>query len=695
MIFQYVRAIIYIDFFILDFHGMDVWGELMKVSIKQIADAANVSIATVSNALNKTRYVSPALSERIFSIATEMGYFEQNETVYSSGLRVGKQSEIAFIAPNLMSTHFSNMVNELSLACINSGYVLSVYTTNNDPKIERLIISEALANRRIAGICLCPSHLDSMHYKKLLTADKPCICFDREIEEAEIDCVLSDHGQGIRNAMQHLLNNGHERIALLIEDRTLSSTREQREGYVSALSMHGVTIDPDLILNVPLTDGYESREAIKRFIRRHNPSAIIAAGNTLTLRCLKSIEEMGLNCPQNISVIGYGDNEWCSLITPALTALTQNTREIARVGIGLLLNKIKTPQVKAVPQKIRVPMDFTVRESTISIACGPFGERVASPEEIALSSTELDLLREGDYSVAIAFHYTGTAWTRLHERAIKDSLSSWGVRVIAVTDAGFNAQLQNTQLDSLIMQSPDALIAIPVDEHINGAKFKEVSKKTKLVLINNVPNGLAKDDYACWISVNEKENGQAAARVLIDYMHDARKPAKVGMLVHGTPFFCTKQRDYFAERSFLEDKLNTTLVAKRSFYTIENAYDACRQLIQEYPEINCLYITWDQPALQAIKALRDMGRTDVHITTTDLDYDIASYIENGDMVVGLSSQRPYEQGSAVAVATARALLNIPTSNTCIGVPPYTVRSNNLEKAWKDILKTEWKSHRDE
>ena len=109
-------------------------------------------------------------------------------------------------------------------------------------------------------------------------------------------------------------------------------------------------------------------------------------------------------------------------------------------------------------------------------------------------------------------------------------------------------------------------------------------------------------------------------------------------------------------------------------------------MIQDHPEIQGLYITWERPALQAIRALKELGREDIAITTTDLDYEIASYMARGEMVVGLSSQRPYDQGVAVATAMARALIG-RCDHRCIGVAPYMVKASNLEKAWREILKT--------
>ena len=95
----------------------------------------------------------------------------------------------------------------------------------------------------------------------------------------------------------------------------------------------------------------------------------------------------------------------------------------------------------------------------MNIARGPFGEKIVYPEDNYLTEEEAAALRKGNYTVAISFHYTGNEWTRLHEKAIKDTLSSMGVRVLTVADSNFDPDLQNTQLEGIMMQKPDAVIA--------------------------------------------------------------------------------------------------------------------------------------------------------------------------------------------------------------------------------------------
>ena len=106
-------------------------------------------------------------------------------------------------------------------------------------------------------------------------------------------------------------------------------------------------------------------------------------------------------------------------------------------------------------------------------------------------------------------------------------------------------------------------------------------------------------------------------------------------------------------------------------------------MINEHPDIQALYVSWDRPALLAIKALKALNRTDIAVFTTDLDFEIAEEMNQG-FVKGLSTQRPYDQGKAAALAVAKSLVsdNVPKY---IGVQPYVVHEKQLKRAWKDIF----------
>ncbi|MFS0614410.1 LacI family DNA-binding transcriptional regulator [Lederbergia ruris] len=656
----------------------------MSVTIKNVAEMAGVSTATVSHVINKTRYVNPDLAKKVEQAIWDSGYITKLKNKKISHYKSGKASEIAFVLPNTKNDLYSHLVLHISNLLNDEGFILSTYLSDGNYLKEKHILNELISNRRIAGIILVPASRDERDYEKLIKSETPFICLDKSFTNKGVTAVFSDHADAIYKSTKHLIKSGHENISLLIENENQHSYDDFLKGYVKALKEYDIPFREQYVISIN-TNHSTYHEEVKNLLECKTSTAYIAGSNTLTLKILECADDLGITYPSEISIIGFGDNEWCERLSPSLSTLKHNTIELSKLAIQMILNKINHLPSE-IKESTRVPVDLTIRESTQNISRGPFGEMAVYPEQNMLTEEEIEELHNGDYKVAISFHYSGDKWTKLHEQAIKDTLNRYGIRLLSTTDAHFDPILQVTQLESLIMQKPDAIIALPTDEVRTAKKFKEISQKTKLILLNNMPDGFEPDDYACWISVNERENGQNAAKILVDHFKE-EKEVKIGMLTHGTPFFATKQRDFFAEQ-ILKENENMEIVARRDFQKVENTYDVCIDMIKKNPDIKGLYITWERPALQAIKALEDMNREDIVISTTDLDYDIASYLTKGKMVIGLSSQRPFEQGTAVAIATAKALLG-KNEHKSIGVPPYTVLRRNLPKAWRDIIKTEF------
>lgn len=161
------------------------------------------------------------------------------------------------------------------------------------------------------------------------------------------------------------------------------------------------------------------------------------------------------------------------------------------------------------------------------------------------------------------------------------------------------------------------------------------------------------------------------------------KHVEAGFIIHGAVFYGTRARDEAAEKIISEQYKNIDIKAIRGFGEIENAYQVCKDMITENPQIKVLYVSWDRPALLVIKALKEMHREDIAIFTTDLDYKIAQYMESG-IVKGLSTQRPYEQGRTAAHVVAKSLLSNDVPKY-VGVQPYVVDAKQLGRAWKDIF----------
>ncbi|MHB8277257.1 MAG: LacI family DNA-binding transcriptional regulator [Candidatus Humimicrobiaceae bacterium] len=652
----------------------------MRTTIKDVAKEAKVSIATVSHVINKTRYVSSELINRVEEAINKIEY---KPNVSARDLLKSKTATISVIVPDVTSRFFAEIAKTIEENLKQKGYALLIQSCNNDKERELEYLNRITSEKKVDGIIIAPLTQNMADLKQLVDSEVPYVLVDRTIEGLEANAVLSDNVDGTYRATFHLIKNGHECIGLFLWTAGITTSDERLQGYKKALVEHGLEFNQDLVLSTDENDD-ELNGIFKRYINmKYKPTAIICTNNKLTISLLKFLSEYGLECPKDISIIGYDDYEWGARFYPALTSVAQYPDRIGKTALDVLFEIISG--VKEKPSIKRIPVVLNVRESTQIIGRGPFGEKSEYPDVLALSESEIEKVRNKNYSAAISFHYSGKAWMRLIELGIKDVFNKLGFKLLAVTDAHFDANLQCKQIDGLLLQEPDIIISIPSDEKVTAPSYQRVVKsKTKLVLINNVPNGLKHGDYVTCVSVNERENGYNAGKMLGLCFKNFEK-AKIGLIIHGAPFFATKQRDFAAEQVLLEEFNNIIIVAKERFYTEDRAYYICKDMIKANPEIKGLYVSWDGPAINVMRALLDIGREDISIVTCDLDIEVAISMAKGQIIKGISSQRPYEQGVAMAYAAANAMLgkSVPPF---IGVQPYSVTRSNLSKAWEDIIK---------
>lgn len=656
----------------------------MSVTIKDVANRAGVSLATVSHTINKTRYVSPELTELVNKAIEETGYNVKLSGKKNS-LVLGRNSVIAFVVPNVTSTVYSKLSSVLSRIMFETGYLLAVYVTNDDLSTERSILSGLMTNKRIAGIILAPISDKESDYDKLLRSQLPVVCLARAIEGDRCACFTSENTDGMYTAVRHLLRSGHRSIAIILDAGMQTAMKERLEGYRRAFEDVNAAYNQKLVMKFDVSQSEQAfASAFHRMYDIHRPTAVIAAGNALTLMLMRAVNNIGIDCPRELSVIGFGDEQWCSLINPPLTVLEQDTEKLASLAAEELFRQIGGEVAEH--GRVDVPIRLNIRRSTMMIGKGPFGEQAHSPSEIVLTPEEKQKLRNGKFKVGISFHYSGNAWTHLHETAIRNTLENFGISVVSVSDARFDPELQLTQLEALAMQKPDLIIAIPVDDKVTSDKFRRLSRHTKLVFMSNVPEGLKKTEYCTCVSVNESENGANIGDLMGEYFA-GRNNIKAGFIMHGTPFYGTHLRDMSARQEIIDRYRNIDICAYGRFEAFEDAYEECRKMIEAHPDIEAMYVTWDRPALEVIRALKDIGREDVSVFTTDLDLEIGKYLGAGRIVKGISSQRPYEQGVAVAMAAAKALVG----GECfkyVAIEPYTVKREGLLRAWKDVMHEE-------
>lgn len=651
----------------------------MGATIKEVAAAAGVSIATVSHVINKTRYVRPELIERVRQAIEDTGYQikGKNAGISSSG---AKRGVIAAVIPTISGSFFARLITRLTELSASMGYSLSFHLTFDDITAERQILEILAADPRTVGILIAPADRNSQYLNRITSRGIPMVCIERTVSDHSLSCVVADNKSILYKGTQTLLNSGHKRIGLLLSDREISTVSEQLTGFLDAMYDAGVSCDDSNIVKMNLYDKKSCKQELISHYENFHPTAYIACGNRLTLILLSTLQQLAVDIPSQISVIGFSDDDWCHLIGTPLTAFSHDHDRIAEEALKLLIRQINgNPDL----EEIHVPSLLEIRRSVRMIGKGPYGETTLSPDNLELTPAEIRELQGKNYRVGISFHYGNTQWAAMHEKGLRYILSRCGISIVSVTDANFDPNLQAIQLESLRMQGVDAIVAIPVDDTATADKFRQLSTETKLIFISNVPDGMNRNDYYSLVSNNERENGRGGAILLGEYFKKEASVA-VGFIIHGSKFLGTCLRDMAAEQTIREEYPNITIVESEPFYQIERAYQVAKNMMTAHPEIRGLYVSWEGPALGVIRALKEMNRTDVKIVTFDLDYKIAEYLANGEFLLGISAQKAYEQGIAAGQATAKALLG-QRGYEYIGISPCVVERTNLLSAWKEVM----------
>lgn len=653
-------------------------------TIKDIAKAANVSVATVSNVVNKNKYVSPDLVERVNAAIMSCDHLPNFIVRKTSPIPAVHGKYVALVTSGSF-TRLDQAIKDSVLSRLSeSDYELvpiEHYETGNN---LNFLYQSILVSENISGVIVLRHQSDLIMRDFLSHLSKPIVVIDFQSGGNPYDTVFSDNEEGAWKAAGHLIRSGHNRIAILLDDMNRADNTGRIRGYRKALQEYG--IPPD---DLPVREGLRSKEDVEAAIRtllnsNYPPTAVLAGSQAILIELLRQIKSRGLNCPKDISVIGFDASDWAEVHSPSISALNQDPDRIGRAAAELLTGKLSGVSSFG-PKQVRVPTKFHIRSSTAGIGRGPFGEPGASADDLRLTEPEKAKIRTGNHTAVISFHYTGRAFMRLVEQGMRNVFDALNISLIAVTDAHFDPGMQATQLESLLSMKPDIITSMTSDSTRMSEIYHKIAKSdTKLVFIGSgIPKDFTPDDYVTSISGDERSVGQCIGNAIGEYMY-RKNQQYAGFIIHGCDsFYISRQRDTTVRRTLEDEYPNITIVDTVTFEK-EDTYDATVSIMTRYPEIEMLYVAWERPALNALKALNDIGRTDVSIVTMDLDFEVAMNLAQGGQIKAICGQRPFEIGQSLAYAGACSLIGKKVPSF-ISHPPMIITCENLLKSWREIF----------
>jgi LacI family transcriptional regulator len=332
-------------------------------TISEIARKLGVSVSTVSAVVNRRGYVSPAMRAKV-EHAVEEARYRPNDM--ARGLRLGESRTIGLIVPDLTNAFFARLMRGAEDYLVSLDYRLLIADSREEWSRQREYLI-SFAGRKTDGILLVPCRSTDEQIATLpqLIGTTPLVYVDRSPANPIVDSVLADNVRAGYTATSHLLELGHRRIAILSEPLDLLNGADRLEGYKKALRARRVALDRNLIRLGRDTEDSGYWCGLDLFKQEPPPTAVVVCNNLMTLGLLSALREAKLECPRDVSVIGFDDFEWCPYLCPPLSMVRVPAAEMGAAAAKALMRRLRGTDSKP-PESVLLPAELILRMSTAS-----------------------------------------------------------------------------------------------------------------------------------------------------------------------------------------------------------------------------------------------------------------------------------------------------------------------------------------
>lgn len=316
-------------------------GSRRPATVQDVARAAGVSKATAARALGNYGSVSPSVQRRVTAAAEALGY-RPNELARS--VTTGRSHTLGVIVGDIENPFFGLAVRGITDAARAAGFDVLLANTSEDVTFEVDAV-RVMLDRRVDGLLVAPASSDrAEHLQEAHEMRRPLVLLDRRVRGLPVDSVTVDNASAAGEMARHLAELGHRRIAFISASDPgaipISSVADRIAGFVSTLTDRGI---PDPERDVRL--GARGPEATARIVRElltrpDRPTALIASDSLVALSVLRTIREVGLAVPDEVSLATFDDSDWTSVTTPPITVISQPIYELGAEAARILVRRI-------------------------------------------------------------------------------------------------------------------------------------------------------------------------------------------------------------------------------------------------------------------------------------------------------------------------------------------------------------------
>ncbi len=306
-----------------------------RLSMRDVAEMANVSIGTVSNVVNNPARVLPATRERVLEAIRTLGWTPNQQ---AQALRAGRSRTIGLAVMDVANPFFADLLRGAQARLEEEGYGATIGDADNRPAREEAVL-RSFRDQRVRGVILGPIAALPREVEALHKARIPTVLVDRA-EGGDACTVGVDDVAGGRIAAEHLISQGHRSLAFVGGPTTLAQVRDRREGAEQAAEAAEANLLAVSVPSLDFTSGRSAAEHITMLPVDERPTGIFCANDLIAIGMLQGLVAAGLRVPQDVALVGYDDIDFAAAATVPLSSVAQPRRELGRSAAELLIQEL-------------------------------------------------------------------------------------------------------------------------------------------------------------------------------------------------------------------------------------------------------------------------------------------------------------------------------------------------------------------
>lgn len=333
------------------------------VTIYDIAEKLNISVATVSRALKDDPVVSKKTKKKIFEMVEKMGYRSNH---YARNLRKQQTNTIGVMVHELNSNFITSVLAGIEKVTNEAGYDL-IIAHSSESYVKEAANAKNLFHKRVDGLIASLSFdtSDLRHFQPFIDKGVPVMFFDRVEQDASNTVVIIDNSKCGYQATQHLIDEGCKRIAHVTASLKRNVYSQRFKGYQDALFDNGIPFDESLVLVKDLSEKSGIEAAMQLLKMDPLPDGIFLTNDFVAAVCMRTLKEFGIRIPEDIAIVGFNNDAIGKLIEPALTTINYPGMDMGEIAARNLINHLKGISNLHQTNTIIVRSDLIIRKSSL------------------------------------------------------------------------------------------------------------------------------------------------------------------------------------------------------------------------------------------------------------------------------------------------------------------------------------------